>query len=703
MGYASLIQKIVYKISGRPLASSGLYTPSDYLYDYALGGVPFLSATSDTRPDTEGPVQQRKEQFDNYKDPGEYSLNQWWLRSQTSFVGGAGVIYQDPDTQGEAKNIRYHHSIGIDPFSDVDNIQLLKSTVNPSTTHTDTQTTGFMYCKPFPLNGDEWVWLAKGVTVWMEDLTASGFTSEQFVTLPGTANAFITGGMATFTAGVPSPGITVAEQTMVYLSDTVAGNQGIYQVLDGFPSMNFSKAYDVGLFTGQGERVTLASARGLLGFGFNNELRMLDPYVIGPVALPAANAQTPEDQAIVSIDDGPDAVYVGANSSSHGYIYKTTFDNLGIVNGLQLVATLPDGEMVSSIRSYVATYLVITTSNGVRVGTFTGNGIAYSPLIINTGRMGTADGPESGSGFGRIAFSGENAYITTQGVAQHDGEFGIMAINLGTLINDSNTGGVFNAYSTWVYYPGTLTPITDVCTTPSGRVIFTTDSGVDAKVLMEHETDLVLSGYLDTGRCRFNTVEPKLFKYFSVRTPSPLEGEVSVSVLDDGGGITNYVTYGPTLEPGTDDIATPAPTGPRNWEALRFTLRRSATDNTVGGKLDSWQIKALPGTLKQRNIVRQFLCFNSETDKTGQVIAGDTSALDRLTAIRQMCQRGDTVTLQDLVNNISDQVIVDDYQFAMLTTPGPNGENYGGYLTVRMRTVADSVPPISVAGSEDEE
>jgi len=78
----SLIRRVVAPLSGRTSASSGLYVPSTYQYDYALGGVPFMSGASDSRPDTEGPVPQRKDQFDNYKDPGEYSLNQWWLRSQ---------------------------------------------------------------------------------------------------------------------------------------------------------------------------------------------------------------------------------------------------------------------------------------------------------------------------------------------------------------------------------------------------------------------------------------------------------------------------------------------------------------------------------------------------------------------------------------------------------------------------------------------
>jgi hypothetical protein len=274
-----------------------------------------------------------------------------------------------------------------------------------------------------------------------------------------------------------------------------------------------------------------------------------------------------------------------------------------------------------------------------------------------------------------------------------------MAIDLATIIQDDNTGASFNAYATWVYLPGTTTAIDDVTATTSGRLVYTTGRGLAAKAIAEQQFNLISMGYLDTGRARFNTIEPKLFKYLSIRTPTPLQGDITVSVLDQGGGITNYVTYGPTLDPGTDDIATPTPSGPQNWIALRFTLRRGVSDATIGAKLDSWQIKALPGTLKQRRLVKQFLCFNVEKDMGGNVIQGDTYSLERLTAVRQMCQRGDTVTLQDLVNNISDQVVIDEYQFTMLAPPGPNAENYGGYLTITMRTVADNVPPVSLAGS----
>lgn len=702
MGFGTLIQDIVYRISGRAVASSGLYTPSDYQYQWALGGVPFLSATSDTRPDIEGPVEQRKQQFDAFKDPGEYSLNQWWLRSQSSFIGGEGVVYQDPDTQGTAKNIRYAHSVGVDPFTDPDILQLLRQSVDV-TQPGDAQDEGAMYAKQFTHSDDEAVWLAKGRTVWMNRMTSTGISNidDEQVTVATTGGHWV-GGMATLGASPPVMDATTEEWAFTIMNEGApgTGQSGIWRTANGFPSMNITQAYVIAPLNLKDP--VISSSRGLVAFGNGSSFYMLDPTAIG-AALPTENAKVPNDQLICGIADGPDAVYVAANSHYGGFIYKSTFDTNGIVNGLTLVASLPVGETVSDIAAYVNTYLVITTSTGVRVGSFTGDGVSYSPSIITVPRTGIELGPESGSGFGRIAFYGTRAYVTTQGTPQHDGHFGIMAIDLATIIQDDNTGASFNAYATWVYLPGTTTAIDDVTATTSGRLVYTTGRGLAAKAIAEQEFNLISMGYLDTGRARFNTIEPKLFKYLSIRTPTPLQGDITVSVLDQGGGVINYVTYGPTLDPGTEDISTPTPAGPQNWIALRFTLRRGASDATIGAQLDSWQIKAFPGTLKQRRLVKQFLCLNVEKDMGGNVIQGDTYSLERLTAVRQMCQRGDTVTLQDLVNNISDQVVIDDYQFTMLAPPGPNAENYGGYLTITMRTVADNVPPVSIAGSVAED
>lgn len=687
MGYHSLVQRITYKVSGRASATSGLYIPSNAIYDYALAGVPFMSATGDTRPDTEKPVPQRKDQFDSYKDPGEYSLNQWWLRSQTSFIGGAGVVFQDPDSQGTTKNIRFAQSLGIDPFTDQDNLLLLKET--EQATAIGGANTGFAYVTPQVNSLGDMVYVARGSTIESRLVTASNLTISSTATIPsGAATQGIVGGIAAFQDG------SVAVPTafvMAFMSDTVTpANSGIYSVAAG--GAVATKIYTApAVYT----NITLAKARGLVCLGAQNSFYALDPYAAAATPLPVANAVVPKDQTIVAITDGPDAIYVAANSKTQGYIYKTTFSNTGVVNGLTLTAVLPAGELVNDCQAYISTYLVISSNTGIRVGSFgasaSSTGVTYGPQIVTVPITGTSTGV-TGSGFGRITFFGSKAYVCTLGTPQHQGLRGLMAIELGVIIGDQNTGAQFNPYSTWNYFADNTDSLQDVCVTQKGRPVFTTGSGGSARLFIEHETNYIANGFLDTGRCRFNTVEPKLFKYFSIRVTSPLLAEITISVLDDTGGVTPYITYGPTLDPGTNDIATPTPSGPRNWEALRFTLRRGVSDATITPKLDSWQIKSLPGTLKQRMITRQFLCFNDEKDRSGQRVSGDTQALDKLTAIRQACQRGDTVTFQDLTQNISTQVIIDDYQFVMMSPPGPNMENYGGYLTVVMRTVADAVP-----------
>lgn len=694
MGFGSLIQRITYKVSGRTSSSSGLFVPSTYTYDYALGGQPLVSATTDQRPDTEKLADQKKQQFENYKDPGEYSLTQWWLRSQSSYVGGTGIIYQDPDTQGQPRNIRFAHSIGVDPFTYVNNLALLKE-CNPTTLLNGTGS-GVAYCKGISSSvfGDI-VFAAQGVNWYVQTVGISDLpsTAANNMAPSASASSTLTGGMVTLADAAQQ-----IAHAYVFLLDPTGGQSGVYRLdKPATGALTATRIY-VANSTTTPPGVTLGASRGSVFLGLENALYVLNPYAGANTVLPTVSAQVPQGQVIVSITDGPDATYVGANGFNQGYIYKTTVDpTSGAVNGLQLTAVLPQGELINDAQAYLNSYMVLATTTGIRVGTFTpgfsGAIFQYGPKLLTVPRSGTGSGPEGGVGFGRISFYGSRAYICTLGPAQHDGFYGLMAVDLATIVTDNNTGANFQAYCTWDYVPNTATQIIDVTVTSTGRAIFTYSSGASAVIALEHRDNYISSGYMDTGRCRFNTIEPKLFKYLSVRTPTPLQGNLTVSLLDDTGGITNYITYGPTLTPGTSDISTATPQGPHLWEAFRFTLNRGATDPTVGARLESWQIKALPGVLKQRQITRNFLCFNTMKDRSGQFISGDSQALSILNNIRQMAQRGDVITLQDLVNNTSDQVVIDDYQFSMMAPPGPNKENYGGYLTITMRTVADAVPP----------
>lgn len=206
--------------------------------------------------------------------------------------------------------------------------------------------------------------------------------------------------------------------------------------------------------------------------------------------------------------------------------------------------------------------------------------------------------------------------------------------------------------------------------------------------MLQSATVLVSSGYLKTGRIRFNTEEPKLYKFVSLRVPSPLQGDVSFALIDESGAEIPYITYGPLFSTNVGDVATATPAGRQNWIILKFTLARGS-DTTQGGVLNGWQVKALPGSTRQRLISHTFLLFDEEKDKSGQRVGTDGYARERFESFKSLARAGDVVTFQDLYENVSTLVVIDDWKFTQLAPPGSGGSTIGGYLTVVMRTVAE--------------
>jgi hypothetical protein len=95
-------------------------------YDYSLADIPLLSAASREFPYLRGTAQFRKEQFDNSDNPGEQSLSNWWLRSQSSFHYGSGILFMEPANDDEIMEA-FRDSQGIDPWTPGE-LKLLKDT-----------------------------------------------------------------------------------------------------------------------------------------------------------------------------------------------------------------------------------------------------------------------------------------------------------------------------------------------------------------------------------------------------------------------------------------------------------------------------------------------------------------------------------------------------------------------------------------------
>lgn len=636
---ATLVRKIPDQLSGLGVGTQSQFSLSTNYYDYAVAGIPFLSGTSDQRPYTERMAEIRKDQFDNFAEPGEQSLAGWWLRSQSTFTGGAGVLYQDPDNDNQF-NYKFADSLGVDPWT-AGQMKLLRDTQQVgNSVKTPNLVKGFVDTAGvdayWEVQGDELLKHTDAATV-----TVIGVTLVTIRDITSTGRRYI-----------------IARDNGIWSGDDAAAPAQLYTNAFTNWTIEFVK-----------DRLIIASSNAV----YQGVL------TAAAVALPAASYTHPDTEwRWRSITDGPTAIYMAGDSGTTSQIHKfSVVDNAGVpvFTWAGVTATMPTGEVIRDIYQYVGSFVGIATNKGFRVGEIDQNGdISYGPLLFE---------PTGGC----RGIVGNDRFMFVGSTNSHDGSSGLFRVDLGSAVQEQTTRAIRYAYARDIYINGEPNVISSVSLFgASDRKVFSLE-GVGS--VREFATTLVPSGYLKTGRIRFNTEEPKLYKFFSIRTPSPLTGTLSVALLSEGGGEIPYITYSPTVASGTKDVATPTPSGPQNWIALRFTLTRDAADTSVGGVMNGWQVKALPGSIRQRIITQVFQLFDEETDRGGQRIGYDGFTQERLEAFRAVARAGDVVLYQELAEQVVTQVVVDDWEFRQTGPPGPQG-SLGGYLTVAMRTVAET-------------
>lgn len=653
---ADIVHKIPWQISnflpGTP--NSGGYSLHDYAFDYALGGIPFLSATRDQWPYTEGMAEIRKQQFDSSAEPGEQSIYGWWLRSQNSWTSGAGILYQDPDVVNpytRSFDLRFDDSLGVDNWSP-GQLSLLKQPDNKfNVGNSFTRVRG--YVDP---SGVDAAFYMDGATLYK--MTDSGRTA-------------ITTGSAGTPLGLANNG------TRWY----VLATDGIWSGVDTAAGAKIWNNPAGTLTTGVIEVV-----KGRLCVAWNNALYLLDLVGTGGPTLPttapglvfaATNSANP-GWIWTSITEGPAAIYAAGSNDTQSGIYKFTPDLSSSTEVFIPIstATMPTGEKINTIYSYVGSFVGIATTKGFRVGELDqGGDISYGPLLFQP-----TGGCRSLVGFDRFMYVGSTA--------AHDGASGVFRVDLGTAYQEQSTNVLRYAYARDIYAPSKTAGVQSVSIFGnSGRIVFTLTSD---SIWLQSATVLYPDGYLKTGRIRYNTEEPKLFKFMSVSAPDPLLGNLSVAVIDITGAENPSLTYTPSMGPGTNDITISQPAGRQKWIKLKFTLNRGS-DTTKGAILNGWQVKALPGSIRQRMISHTFLLFDEEKDKSGQRMGADGYARARFESFKQLARAGDVVTFQELMDDTSTLVVIDDWKYTQLAPPGPGGSALGGYLTVVLRTVAESV------------
>lgn len=618
------------------------YALSGVRWDYAIGGLPWLSATADDKAMSIGLAQIRKDQFDNNREPGEQSLSGWWLRSQSTWIGGEGMLYQDPD-QVSAANlqnrhaIQYGHSVGLNPWTN-GQLTLLRNTSQRIADASANQHYVLGYN-----DGADRYWSAVGSALKSDD---------------GTTATTVTWGGAGTIQSLTSDG------TNYYVADGV----GIYK---GAGSAAGSLLWNTGA-----SPVVCRWVKGRLMAGIGASMYELAGGT--PPTLPTAKmTHLNASWAWTDIAEGPQAIYASGYAGAQSSIYKFALDSSGTVPTLAsggVTTALPLGEVVLSMNVYLGTFVGLGTSRGFRVGEIDGNGdIAYGPLLFEV-----SGGCHSVAAYDRFFFVAAGDSI--------DGQSGLWRVDLGQIIQDAGATTPLFAYATdlQAHAGGVASSVTNFGT--SNRMVFAV---IGSGSYLESASVLESSGYFQTGRVRFSTLEPKLFKFLTVRTPSSVDGTVTASIIDPGGADTTILSVSGGSAAITDALL-PAPGSAVEWVQLRLDFLRSGTDSTKGPTVNGWQLKALPGARRQQVYELALECFDYETDQTGQKTGWDGRAAERLAAFQQLAIRGDAVSFQDLAAGTSFLVLIDDFKFEQKAAPSITAVT-GGTLYVQLRTIGDVV------------
>jgi hypothetical protein len=370
-----------------------------------------------------------------------------------------------------------------------------------------------------------------------------------------------------------------------------------------------------------------------------------------------------------SIVEGPTAIYASGFAGTASAIYKISLDADGTLPTLTSAVTaadFPDEEHVTSIGTYLGRYMLIGSNKGVRVGLIDSAGnIAYGGLTYNQ---------ESNDHITGFAFQDRFAYATvTQDI---DGKSGLIRIDL----SSPNSDGLYPwANDLASAATGNCNSVAFIGET--NRIAFVVEG---SGLYFQHPTQLVASGYLDTGAIRYNTMEKKHFKLIKVRIASPFEGSVAISTITKDGDVISVITVGNAAS--ADQDFTTNITTAQEQLAFRFTLGRSSSDPSKGGGIVGYQVKALPANKRTRSISLPLLCYDFEQDRNNIMVGWDGRAWLRLNALENIESSGNTITVQDFTSGEQVEALIEKVTFDRISPPDRRFQGFGGIIYVQVRT-----------------
>jgi len=660
---------------------SNQYIKTDIAFDYALGGIPFIAGESGRGTyfrriyeRSFSPI--RKDQFDNQQVPGEQSIWGWWLRSQSNFTLGGGVQFLDT-TQDSLLAERYSYSEGLDTLSTPGQVSLLPlCNLEAGVSGTG----GNIKLRGVQKGGQN------GVLVLNQNATTLQFLS-------------VVGGVTNYTlpGGIILSNTFTDDGTNYYLADTT----GIWKGAINAPATPAVKIWNAPSTTGAN---VIAYVKGRLVAGMDNNVYEL--VGAGP-ALPTPKF-THQNSAYVftDISELESAIITsGSAGGSLSQIHRFTLDNQGALPTLSsgiVSATMPIGEKILSMYAYIGAFVGIGTNKGFRLAvTDINSNLTYGPLVVQDP---TGVGVQAIGGFDRFLFIGNqgNKLVPQQGWTNPTDAAVTDAIMRIDLSQQTSTGSQpfandlmpwDNVNSVFLAPDGhAVNSIANIGT--SGYMAFSVGNKVYSTLTGGFKQP---TGFMYTPKIRFNTLEPKHFKYVYMRHENITDGSIDIWAQNPNMQLA-------LIAPGVTGSSATAAQDPffisdfgnaQEWFQFKFILHCGTGDPTVSPIFNGYQLRGLPGVSRQILIQIPLLCFDHEDDKFGVDHGDDGFAYQRIKAIEALAASGNIILFQDLNYNDANLVIVDDYTFEqqapeLAKAASANNQDsnaHGGYLILVCRVI----------------
>lgn len=692
-------------------------------YDWRLAGMHFNSAVSAENPFERAFSRVTKESIDQSAQPGDQSLDGWWIRSQTDWSGGAGYQFMEPISEDPIPKT-FHWSYGVNPWDpgrlylhraphQVVQIPLASGVTPVMAVHADTAGTAYLY-------------VAVGTSVYRflaENLKSTNYTvtslGSPYCTLPSTVTALV-----------------VAEGYLLASTE----NDGIYRVQSTpFRLFKSSLGRKISAWWAK-DRLILAANQFLYEQPLPSALLDLDSET--PIV-----SQAEASWRWVSVTSGPRGILVagrGTTSSSISLISLESDGGLPTLAAPFVVAEFPSNERVLEISSYLSRFLLISTTAGSRMAIIDADGtVTYGPLLRTpflNGKFSTFD---------RFAWSS----VSDAG----EGRSGLVRFDLSEVSAETRV-----AWATDLRVPsnGGTVVSQEVLAQDTTVLLTTVTVGESTYARLYAATPGSATenyGIIQSGAIRLGATVPKNWSRLNLSANPAMIGAIEAKVVTNEVIATVGTMSNPTYEieweigdealssqiaavqlklfkgevdPG-ETVAPPEPTptptpgpepgvGEQSWGSiLSYQWSEISTfwvrwDDLGGGPttpdlpgpvaptptpnpvipipptatpiLESWAIRAVPAIERTELVRIPLMAFDDEVDTRGIPVGTKGSALARYRELTSRVGQGRAVTLSNLNTGEDELVVVDDLSFRQTGQPS-RGSGFGGVIDVVARVL----------------